>query len=414
MNMILNQLIVEVDKILYIVKIILYIFLVIVCAFFAAIETSLLKYAGNKFKIKDNLLSYITLWENKPEEILSTILIGTNLASIGVGVISNSIGLWIGTSIIILLTFGEIFPKIFALLYPQVILNLGFKNLILFSKIIFPFTKFFADVSVYFSKIFFDIQQENPFLTKYELKKIISNEVSDKDERLIYSNIIELADKKVYNVMIPKEDIVAVDASWSFEKIIEKLSNTKFSRVPVYKENIDNIIGIVYTKDLIIAMQNKEIFVLEDLLRKPFFVVSTTKVIDLLRKFKEGQYHMAIVVDEYGATVGLVTIEDIIEELVGEIYDEYDVREQKIYLLDKNTAVLSGDENIKEVSEKLNLNFSEEEVVTIGGYIATKIGYIPKIGEKILFDNMEIEILDATDKVIKKLKITKLNNLGEN
>ncbi|MCX7956506.1 MAG: hemolysin family protein, partial [Endomicrobia bacterium] len=357
MNMILNQLIVEADKILYIVKIILYIFLVFICAFFASIETSLLKYTGNKFKIKNNLLSYITLWEDKPEDILSTILIGTNLACIGVGVISNSIGLWIGFSIIILLVLGEIFPKVFALLYPQLVLNLGFKKLILFSKIVSPFAKFFAGISIYFTKIFLGIEQENPFLTKRELKKIISDEVIDVDEKFIYSNIIELADKKVYNVMIPKEDIVAVDASWSFEGIIEKLSNTKFSRVPVYKENIDNIIGIVYTKDLIIAMQNKEIFVLEDLLRKPFFVVSTTKVIDLLRKFKEGQYHMAIVVDEYGATVGLVTIEDIIEELVGEIYDEYDVREQKIYLLDKNTAVLSGDENIKEVDEKLNLNF---------------------------------------------------------
>lgn len=408
MSTILNQILVEPDKILYISKFLIYILLVLLCAFFASMETSLLKYTANKFKIKNNLLPYIFIWENEPENILSSIVIGTNLAAIGVGVIGESINIHIGVSIVTLLILGEILPKVVALLYPQVFINFGFKKLFLFSKLLSPLAKFFASVSIYFTKIFLDVEQESPFLTKQELKKIIAKEISDIDEKFIYSNIIELADKKVYDVMIPKENIVAVDANLSFDKIIEKLSGTKFSRVPVYKGNIDNIIGIIYTKDLIIAMQNREIFVLEDLLRKPFFVVNTTKVIDLLRRFKEGQHHMAIVVDEYGATVGLVTIEDIIEELVGEIYDEYDVKEQKIYFLDKDTIVTSGYENLKSISEKLNVKFKEEEVATIGGYVSTQLGYIPKIGEKFLLDDLEIEVLDATDKVIKKLKIKKL------
>lgn len=404
----LNQLLIELDKVLYMAKIVIYIFFVFLCAFFAGMETSLLKYTANRFNIKSSLLPYIMLWENKPENILSTIVVGTNLACIGVGVIGESINIWVGFSIIILLAFGEILPKVVALLYPQIFINFGFKKLLIFSKILSPFAKFFASLSIYFARVFISVDQENPFLTKQELKKIISDEVVDIDEKFIYSNIIELADKKIYDVMIPKEKIVAVDANWSFDKIIEKLANTKFSRVPVYKENIDNIIGIIYTKDLIIAIQNKEIFVLEDLLRKPFFVVNTTRVIDLLRRFKEGQHHMAIVVDEYGATVGLVTIEDIIEELVGEIYDEYDVKEQKIYFLDKYTIVASGYENLNLISEKLGVKFKEEEVATIGGYVSTQLGYIPKIGEKFLLDDLEIEILDATDKVIKKLKIKKI------
>lgn len=410
MSMTLNQLLVEFNKVLHIVKIIVYVFLVFLCAFFASMETSLLKYTANKFRIKSKLLPYIFLWENEPENILSTIVIGTNLACIGVGVISESISLWIGFSIIILLIVGEILPKVAALLYPQIFINFGFKKLFIISKILSPFAKFFASVSMYFTRIFFNVEQESPFLTKQDLRKIISEGIVDIDEKFIYSNIIELADKKVYDVMIPKENIVAVDGNWSLDKIMEELANTKFSRVPVYKGSIDNIIGIIYTKDLIIAIQNKEIFVLEDLLRKPFFVVNTTKVIDLLRRFKEGQHHMAIVVDEYGATVGLVTIEDIIEELVGEIYDEYDVKEQKIYFLDKDTIVVSGHENLKLISEKLNVEFKEEEVATIGGYISTQLGYIPKIGEKHLVDGLEVEILDATDKVIKKLKIKKLES----
>jgi CBS domain containing-hemolysin-like protein len=153
-------------------------------------------------------------------------------------------------------------------------------------------------------------------------------------------------------------------------------------------------------------MQNKEIIFLEDLLRESYFVINTAKVIDVLKEFKRGKYHMAIVVNEYGSTVGLVTIEDIIEEIIGEIYDEYDIREEKIKFIDKNILIVTGDESIKNVSEVLEKKFDDEEVATIGGYIVTKLGYIPDIGQKIKINDLDIEILDATDKVIKKMKIT--------
>ncbi|MCX7957039.1 MAG: hemolysin family protein [Endomicrobia bacterium] len=396
---------------LVLVKIFLYATLVLMSAFFAGIETALLKYTANKVKIKDSLLSKIILWKKSPERILSTILIGTNLACIGIGVLSSSLNIWVGYSVLILLVFGEMLPKIFALSNPQKFINLGFNLLISFGNFISFFVKVLSDMSIYVSKILFGVENETPFITKQDLKKIINYEEGlDKEEKFLYNNIIELADKKIYEIMLPKEKIFAIDFNWTLDEIIDKLRNVKFSRVPVFKDNIDNIVGIIYTKDLILAMQNREILLLDDLIRKAYYVVQSTRVIDVLRKFKEGQYHMAIVVDEYGSTVGLVTIEDIIEEVVGEVYDEYDVEEKKIVFLDNNILIVNGSENLKTIITKLEISLSEVEgVVTIGGYVATKLGYIPQVGEKVVLDNIEIEILESTDKMIKKLKISKLN-----
>jgi CBS domain containing-hemolysin-like protein len=397
----------QIDKVIFFTKIIIYTFFIILSGIFAGIETALLKYSAKRLKVKEKLLPYVSMWEKNPEVILGAILIGTNLACVGVGVLSESLGIWIGYSTILLLLIGELLPKVFALLNPLKFINLGIKKLFLFSKIVYPLSKFLVNISLYFTGLFLGNQQESPFLTADEVKDLIyqDNDIT-KDEKIIYSNILEIADKRVYDVMIPKEEIVAVDGTLPLEEIIERLSSVKYSRIPVYKNNLDNIIGIVYMKDLILAMQNKEIIVLEDLLREPYFVIDTAKIIDVLKNFKQGKYHMAIVVDEYGSTVGLVTIEDIIEEIVGEIYDEYDIREEKIKFIDKNILIVSGDESIKNVAEVLGKKFDDEEVATIGGYVVTKLGYIPDIGQKIKINDLDIEILDATDKVIKKMKIT--------
>lgn len=397
------------SDIVVIVKILLYVLFIFISAFFAAIETALLKYTALKFEIKDIAKKYISVWEESPETVLGTILIGTNLACIGIGVLNSSLNLWVGWSIIILLVLGEIFPKVYALTTPNFVINCGIKILVMFSKIVAPISNFLVDLSKFFTNIFLNVEKETPFFTKEDIKEIIyKEETIDKEDRQIYSNIIELADKRISDVMIPKEDIVAVDASWSLQEIIEKLANTKFSRVPVYKDNLDNIIGVIYAKDLVLVMQNKELLVLEDFLREAYFVVNTAHVIDVLKQFKQGKHHMAVVVDEYGSTVGLVTIEDIIEELVGEIYDEYDIKKQKLRKISDDTIIVLGDENIKAIEESLNVKLEEEDVVTINGYILTKLGVIPEIGEKFVIGNLEIEILDSTKKFIRKLKIKRL------
>ncbi len=407
MNMILGL---QTDNIIVIIKIFIYIFFLISAGFFASIETALLKYSAKKFEIKnENIIKYISLWETKPEIVLGTILFGTNLICIGIGVLTKSLGIWIGFSTLLLLVIGEILPKVFALNHPQKVINYFIKELFFFSKFLYPISKFLVNISMYFINIFLGEKQESFFVSAEEIKQLVySINNTSKEEKILYSNMLELTDKRVYDVMVPKEEIVAVDGSASLDEIIEKLNNVKYSRIPVYRRNIDNIIGIIYTKDIILAMQNKEILLLEDFLREPYFVINTAKVIDVLKKFKQGQHHMGIVVDEYGSTVGLVTIEDIIEEIVGEIYDEYDIKEEKIKFVNNNIIVVNGDESIKNIAEIFDINFEDEGVVTIGGYIMTKLGYIPSVSEKFEINNLKIEILDATDKVIKKVRLEKL------
>lgn len=407
MNMMLDQILI--DNLL-LVKVLIYICLICSSAFFAGMETALLKYTATEVQVKETLRNFLKFWEQYPERILATILIGTNLACIGVGVLTVSLKLWIGWSILLLLIVGEILPKVFALIYPQIFLNYGLGSLVRFSYLVSPVAKILSDISLYFTGIFLREQKEGPFITKQELEEIISKEDKlGRDEKNIYKNMLELAEKRVYDIMTPKENMVCVDINWSMDEIIKRLSNTKFSRVPVYNKNVDNVVGIIYTKDLILAMQNKELLILDDLLREAYFVIDTARIIDVLRKFKQGQHHLAVVVNEYGSVVGLVTIEDIIEEVVGEIYDEYDIKEQKVKIIDSNTVIVSGNTSIKDIQETLNIQLLDEEVATIGGYIATKIGYVPDIGEKFIIDNLSVEILDASEKVIKKVKITKIS-----
>lgn len=399
-----------VDRIV-LIKTFLYLIFVFISAYFASIETALLRFSAKKFVVDEKLKFYITFWENNPALILSCILIGTNLSCEGIGVLSNSLGINIIFSTFLLLIFGEILPKIYALTHSEKILKFGLKMLLYFSKIIQPVANFFVGFSSYILSFFIgEKANEQPFLSSEELKEVISyDENVSKEEQTMYSNVIELADKRIYEIMVPKEDIVAINQDSSIEEIIESLSKTKFSRVPVYKGNIDNIVGIVYTKDVTVAIQNKNLLLLSDIIREPYFVINTAKVVDILKQFRQGRHHLAIVVDEYGATVGLVTIEDIIEEIFGEIYDEYDVKEEKIFKLSQDTYIISGDETLKNVNEILNTNFVDEEVVTFSGYIITRLGYVPQKGFKINLENLEVEIIDSTNKVINKIKVRVLN-----
>jgi CBS domain containing-hemolysin-like protein len=399
-----------VDRIV-LIKTFLYLIFVFISAYFASIETALLRFSAKKFVVDEKLKFYITFWENNPALILSCILIGTNLSCEGIGVLSNSLGINIIFSTFLLLIFGEILPKIYALTHSEKILKFGLKILLYFSKIIQPVANFFVGFSSYILSFFIgEKANEQPFLSSEELKEVISyDENVSKEEQTMYANVIELADKRIYEIMVPKEDIVAINQDSSIEEIIESLSKTKFSRVPVYKGNIDNIVGIVYTKDVTVAIQNKNLLLLNDIIREPYFVINTAKVVDILKQFRQGRHHLAIVVDEYGATVGLVTIEDIIEEIFGEIYDEYDVKEEKIFKLAQDTYIISGDETLKNVNEILNTNFVDEEVVTFSGYIITRLGYVPQKGFKINLENLEVEIIDSTNKVINKIKVRVLN-----
>jgi len=231
--------------------------------------------------------------------------------------------------------------------------------------------------------------------------------VKDSEVEMIES-IVELSSTDAAEIMTPRTDILAMDAGTAFSEIVRGIRAGGHSRIPVYTENVDNIIGIVYAKDLLWHADAIGSEGLEKILRKPFFVPETKPLDELLREFKARKVHMAIVLDEYGGTAGLVTIEDVLEEIVGEIADEYDKdQEQRIRRINGHTIEIDGRVRIDELNDELELELSEQEDYdTVAGYAIAQLGYIPRAGETFSSDGADFTILDSDDRKITTLRVS--------
>lgn len=235
-----------------------------------------------------------------------------------------------------------------------------------------------------------------------------------KEQIKMINGIITLSDTYAHEIMKPRIDVESIDVNESLEKIFEKIITCGHSRIPAYDESIDNIVGVLYAKDLLkffIDDQKKEINV-KKILREPFFIPETKKVSDLLREFKEKKIHIAIVLDEYGGFSGIVCLEDILEEIVGEIFDEYDTEERLIEKLSDNEYLIISKISIFDLNEELNLDLPEDLADTLGGFIMENLGDIPKKGDCFSYRNYDFTIHSMTGYKIDKilLKIKELDN----
>ena len=218
----------------------------------------------------------------------------------------------------------------------------------------------------------------------------------DKSEKNMINRVFEFNDKVVSEIMIPRTDIFALDMNMSISEVIEELSeDLRYSRVPVYEENVDNIKGIVYIKDILLSKKDKKTRI-RNLMKEAYFVPETKRINELFDELRKHRRQIAIVVDEYGGTSGIVTIEDILEEIVGEIYDEYDEVEKTVEKIDETTYLLNGNIAIYEVEDYLNISIEEGEYDTLSGYLVEKLGRIPNEKDK--------GKLIETEKVIYKLE----------
>jgi CBS domain containing-hemolysin-like protein len=209
----------------------------------------------------------------------------------------------------------------------------------------------------------------------------------------------------VEEAMRPRTEIVGVEKNMRMKEIIETFAKSGHSRLPVYDETIDNIVGIIYVKDLF-----KNPKTLDEILKEPFFVPEKKRCIELLRDFKEKNISLAIVVDEFGGVSGLITLEDVIEELVGEIEDEFDVRKKLVQKIDANTFILNGMTEIDHLNEEYKLNIPKGDYETISGFVINNIGRIPSKGEEFIIGDFKITILSATKTKINSLKLTVLKS----
>jgi len=238
--------------------------------------------------------------------------------------------------------------------------------------------------------------------------------LTERDERRLLQSIVNFGDTLVREVMTPRPDIVAIGESATIEELRGLFREQEYSRIPVFKENLDNILGVVFVKDLIrmTGVDAAAPMTLRDLIRPAAVVPETKRVAELLKEFQQNQTQFAVVVDEYGGTAGLVTLEDLLEEIVGEIRDEYDVETEPIVDEGDGSFVFSAKVNFDEVRERLDLEIEPEGFETVGGYVLTRVGRVPAVGESFEIDGLAVEVLEAERRRIHRVRLRRVPALS--
>ncbi|MDO8490601.1 MAG: hemolysin family protein [Dehalococcoidia bacterium] len=239
-------------------------------------------------------------------------------------------------------------------------------------------------------------------------------ERTGEDERKMIRGVFEMELTSVSQIMVPRVDIAAIEASTPFQEAISFVIEQGYSRIPLYEDTIDNIVGMIYAKDLLktLRLGNPEVG-LKRIAHPALFVPEYKKIDELLREFRQKKVHIAIVVDEYGGTEGLVTIEDLLEQIVGEIEDEYDTEEREVELVSEREAIVDAKVGIEDINELFGLSLEAEDFDTVGGMLSARLGHIPVVGDTVQTDGVTFSVLSATGKRVKKVKVIRNESPGE-
>ena len=313
------------------------------------------------------------------------------------------------------LIIGELVPKSLGLRYSEGI-ALAFANFILLQlKVLHPIIKFLsASTNIFIKPLGKNQNNNNKNLSEDEFKLLLEEGtktgVIDKTEHDLIKSIFEFTDTTAKEVMIPRTRIVALNIEDSREDILKIVLEEGYSRLPVYKETIDNIVGIVYAKDLLSLLENKNLIILEDIIRPAYFVPDTKKISQIMKDFQSKKNQIAIVLDEFGGFEGIVTMEDILEEIVGEIHDEYDEETKQFEISSTGALVVDGMLNVSDFNEKFgSYELPEhEDYDTVGGFVIKCAGKIPDVNEKINYENVTFTILKKDERRISLIKVEKI------
>ncbi|MFU0825801.1 HlyC/CorC family transporter [Clostridium sp.] len=400
-------------------------------AFFSASETALMSLS--KIRIRHMVdekvkgAQVVSKLVENPGKLLSAILIGNNVVNIGASALATSIaikhfgekGVGIATAMmtILVLIFGEITPKSIAARNSENI-SLKVAGLInIITIILNPITIIFNYLTNGIVKLLGGkVEMGKPYITEEELKTIVdvSHEegVLEVEEKQMIYNVFEFGDSQVKDVMVPRTDMIAIEVSSTYEEIIDVFKREQFSRLPVYKETTDNIIGILHVKSLAFFDISKEKFDINKYMIEPYFTYEYKPTTELFDEMRKNRVAMTVVLDEYGGTAGIVTMEDLVEEIVGDIEDEYDKDEHnEIEVIKEDEYIVDGSTKIELVNEMIGTSIESEDFDSIGGYVIGEIGGFPKKGETIECGNIKFIIEDIDKNRIKKLKILTLNGV---
>lgn len=421
--------------------------LILINAFFAATEIAFISLNDAKIekqvKEGNKKAKQIKKMLREPSKFLATIQIGITLA----GFLSSAfaadafaddlapmlqnlmplgLAVWRNISIILItiilsyfsLIFGELVPKRLAMRNSEKIAfgTIGIIRTI--SIITAPFVKLLTASTNGVSKLFGISGTDEETVTEEEIRMMVDvgeekGSIKEEEKELI-NNVFEFNDKVVSEIMIHRKDIYAIDINSDIDNILKELDEYKYSRIPVYEENIDNIVGMLFIKDLLANVNKKEKVKIAKIIREPYFVSENKPIDELFRDLQKNKHQLAIVLDEYGGTAGLVTMEDIIEELVGNIFDEYDEEEKEFEKIDDNTFLISGSVSIHDLRKILGVEIPEGEYDTLSGYLIELLGRIPLDDEKPVIETKRVtyKIEDYEEKRILWVKACR-NNVEE-
>jgi CBS domain containing-hemolysin-like protein len=363
----------------------------------------------------DRLFSAVILSGN-----LFTVLatsIGTALA---INYFGEDKGIVIATIAITILTvvFGELTPKTFGVTYAEGLSLFLARPMEIFIKIISPFVWIFNKLSNSIIRLFGgEIKPAPHFLTEEEMKSMITigeeEGALEKEEKEMLHNVFAFGDKRVSEAMVPRTEIVAIPEDAVISDVLALVSEEGYSRYPVIKENVDNIIGVLYVKDILRKMSREEVIpetLINTLIRDAYYIPESKMVTALLDEMQKNKFQIAIVLDEHGGTAGLITLEDIIEEIVGGLQDEFEAMEseKEVEIVDERTFVVSGSTGLDEINELVGVELDSGEFHTIGGFLFGLFGRLPKVGEQLRYHGLRFLILEMDGKKVEKLKISKL------
>lgn len=390
-------------------------------AFFSLSPSDISELNGSK-QSRDKTIQVL---REDSERTLATILITNNLVNVTIIMLCNFIfarlvnfgnAVWLQFLCItvlltfILLLFGEIMPKVFSRQNPLAFCRRCVGGISICRRVFWPLETILLRSGILAEKV---VQKENHVLSVDDLEQAL--ELTDKndikDERSMLKGIIRFGDETAKEVMTSRQDIVDLDIKCSYADVLKCIVENNYSRIPVYQENEDNIRGVLYIKDLLPHLSKPATFRWQSLIRPPYFVPETKKIDDLMREFQENKVHIAIVVDEFGGTSGIVTLEDILEEIVGEINDEYDEDTKSYSKLSYNTYLFEGKTLLSDFCKVLNVDDDEfvdveGDADTLAGLLLEIKGDFPSMHEKIDYKNYTFEVMEIGQRRISKVKVT--------
>ncbi len=400
-----------------IIQIIVLIVLLLLSAFFSSAETALTTVSNIRMRTladegNKRAKKVLSITEHSAK-MLSAILIGNNVVNLSASSIATSLairifgsvgaGIATGVLTLLILIFGEISPKTIATIHADSI-SLAYAGVIDgIMKVLTPVIFIINALSSGFLRLLrINPNANHKVLTENELRTIVdvSHEsgVIESEEREMINNVFDFTDAEAKEIMIPRIDMTFLPVDASYQEVLATYRETKYTRYPVYEDSTDNVIGILNVKDLLL-FEDERSFSIRDIMRKPFFTYEHKNTAELFSQMQESSINIAIVLNEYGTTAGVITLEDLLEEIVGEIHDEYDANEEDdIFAINDHEYLVQGSMNLEDLCDSLNLKLESEDYDSIGGYLLGLLDHLPEEGEAVTAPDGTILRVDKMDK----------------